>query len=89
MRHMGLSVRAEYAVRALLELAASEHAIVSAEQLSREQGIPGKHLEAVMTTMRRAGLVRNRRGPGGGYYLARPASEVSLADVVNAVSALE
>src|ERR1017187_3820352 len=60
-------------------------ALVPAEQLARTQAIPGRHLEAVVTTLRRAGLVHSQRGPEGGCHLARPAAEISLADVINAI----
>ena len=47
--------------------------------------IPGKFLEAILTQLRRAGLVRSQRGPDGGFWLARPASEISLADIIRAI----
>jgi Rrf2 family protein len=71
----------------LIELAAAGGTLVPAEQLAREQAIPGKALEAVMTSLRRAGLVQNQRGPNGGFSLARPAREISLAEVVGELSA--
>jgi len=83
---MQLSERGGYAVRALIELAASGDAIVPAEQLTAEQSVPGRYLEAVMTSLRRAGLALSQRGPDGGFSLARPASEISLAEIVTALS---
>ncbi len=80
---MQLSERASYAVRALIELAASDGALVPAQQLATEQAMPGKSLEAVMTALRRAGLVLSQRGPDGGFSLAKPADEISLAEIVD------
>ena len=85
MLDMRLSARADYALRAAIELAASERSHVTAEQLARAQRIPGKFLEAILTQLRRAGLVRSQRGPEGGFWLARPAAEISLADIIRAI----
>ena len=85
MLDMRLSARADYALRAAIELAASGGGHVTAEQLARAQKIPGKFLEAILTQLRRGGLVRSQRGPDGGFWLARPASEISLADIIRAI----
>lgn len=82
---MRLSARADYALRAAIELAASTDTHTTAEQLARAQNIPGKFLEAILTQLRRAGLVRSQRGPDGGFWLARPAAEISLADIIRAI----
>ncbi|HEY5988213.1 MAG TPA: Rrf2 family transcriptional regulator [Streptosporangiaceae bacterium] len=82
---MRLSARADYALRAAIELAASTDTHTTAEQLARAQNIPGKFLEAILTQLRRAGLVRSQRGPDGGFWLARPAGEISLADIIRAI----
>ncbi|HEY6276708.1 MAG TPA: Rrf2 family transcriptional regulator, partial [Streptosporangiaceae bacterium] len=82
---MRLSARADYALRAAIELAAADGGHVTAEQLARAQRIPGKFLEAILTQLRRAGLVRSQRGPDGGFWLARPAAEISLADIIRAI----
>src|SRR5215472_12785337 len=84
---MRLSARADYALRAAIELAAASGGgrHVTADQLARTQGIPGKFLEAILTQLRRGGLVRSQRGPDGGFWLARPASEISLADIIRAI----
>jgi Rrf2 family protein len=82
--HMRLSARSDYALRAVIELAASG-GHVTADQLARSQAIPGKFLEAILTQLRRAGLVRSQRGPDGGFWLASPASEISLADIIRAI----
>ncbi len=85
MLHMRLSARSDYALRAAIELAASGGGHVTADQLARTQAIPGKFLEAILTQLRRAGLVRSQRGPDGGFWLARPADEISLADIIRAI----
>jgi Rrf2 family protein len=71
-----------------VELAAAGDALVTAEQLAQEQAIPGKVLEAARPELRRAELVRTERGPDGGFTLARPAADISLADIVAAVGVL-
>jgi Rrf2 family protein len=82
-----ITAKADYAVRAAVELAAAEKAgkPVKGEQLARAQGIPQNFLENILTELRRAGLIRTRRGAEGGYQLARPADEISVADVLRAV----
>ncbi len=83
---MRITAKADYAVRAAVELAASgEGGPVKAEQISEAQGIPLNFLENILAELRRAGIVESRRGAAGGYLLARPAAEVSLADVIRAV----
>jgi len=85
MLDMRLSARADYALRAAVELAAADGGHITAEQLARAQHIPGKFLEAILTQLRRAGLVRSQRGPEGGFWLAKPASEIALADIIRAI----
>lgn len=85
MHFMRLSARADYALRAAIELAAAEGTHLTADQLAQAQRIPGKFLEAILTQLRRAGLVRSQRGPEGGFWLARDASEISLADIIRAI----
>jgi len=81
-----ITAKADYAVRAAVELAASGGSgPVKAEQLSEAQGIPLNFLENILAELRRAGIVESRRGAAGGYLLARPPAEVSLADVIRAV----
>lgn len=82
---MQISARADYAVRAALELAAAQGEVVKGEALATAQQIPAKFLEGILATLRRAGIVLSRRGVDGGYWLARPASEITVADVVRAV----
>ena len=80
MAIMRLSARADYALRAAIELAAAHDGHVTAEQLAQAQNIPGKFLETILTHLR-----RSQRGPDGGFWLARPASEISLADIIRAI----
>jgi Rrf2 family protein len=84
-----ITAKADYAVRAAVELASAEAAApgvpVKGELLSRRQGIPQNFLENILTELRRAGLVRTRRGAEGGYQLARSAAEITVADVLRAV----
>ena len=79
---MHITARVDCAVRALVELAADGPELVKADALSNAQSIPPKFLEAVLADLRRGGLVSSRRGPDGGYWLARPAGEITVADVI-------
>jgi Rrf2 family protein len=79
-----VSAKVDYALRAMLELAAAG-GLVKGEQLATAQGIPQKFLESILVELRHAELVTSRRGVEGGYALGRPAEEVSLADVIRAV----
>jgi Rrf2 family protein len=82
---MRLSARADYALRATIEIATISDSHVTAEQVARAQHIPVKFLETILTQLRRAGLVRSQRGPDGGFWLARPADEITLADIIRAI----
>lgn len=84
---MRITAKADYAVRAAAELAAAESdgVPVKGEHLARSQSIPQNFLENILTELRRAGIVRTRRGADGGYQLARPAAEITVADVLRAV----
>jgi Rrf2 family protein len=82
---MRLSARADYALRATIELAAAQDDRVTAEHLAQAQDIPGDFLETILTHLRRSNIVRAQRGPDGGFWLARPAAEISLADVIRAI----
>ena len=82
---MHISARTDYALRALLALAAADAPTVPGPVLAAEQELPLKFLEAILADLRRAGLVRTRRGAVGGYALARPATEISVGEVVRAV----
>jgi Rrf2 family protein len=81
-----VSAKADYALRAAAELAAAEgKGPVKGEQLARAQAIPAKFLENILLELRHAGLVQSQRGAEGGYWLARPAEEITLAEVIRAV----
>jgi Rrf2 family protein len=83
---MRVSAKADYALRAAAELAAAEgKGPVKGEQLARAQSIPPKFLENILLELRHAGLVQSQRGVEGGYWLARPAAEITLAEVIRAV----
>ncbi|MFF4427320.1 RrF2 family transcriptional regulator [Streptomyces sp. NPDC001549] len=83
---MRISARADYAVRAALQLAASQDdGPVKAEAIADAQDIPHKFLEGILNDMRRGGLVLSQRGGNGGYRLARPAQSISIADVIRVV----
>jgi Rrf2 family protein len=79
------TAKADYAVRAAVELAGAGEGPVKAEQIADAQGIPLNFLENILAELRRAGIVHSRRGASGGYSLARAPEEVSLADIIRAV----
>jgi Rrf2 family protein len=80
-----VSAKADYALRAAIELAAAGDGPVKGERIAQAQEIPLKFLENILLELRHAGIVRSQRGVEGGYWLARPAEEVSLAEVIRAV----
>jgi Rrf2 family protein len=80
-----ISAKADYALRAASELAAAGGGPVKGDALATAQGIPPKFLENILSDMRQSGLIRSQRGSEGGYWLARPAEEISVADVMRAV----
>jgi len=80
-----ISAKTDYAIRALLNLAAHEPELVKVDLIVAEQGLPRKFVEAILGELRRASLVRSQRGADGGYALARPASEITLGAVIRAV----
>ena len=82
---MRVSAKADYAIRAMVELAAAGDGPVKADRISQTQGIPVKFLENIMSDLRNAGLVRSQRGADGGYWLARSPEEINLAQVIRAV----
>lgn len=81
---MRVSAKVDYALRAMLELAATG-TLVKAEQLAIAQAIPRKFLESILLELRHEELVVSQRGVVGGYALARPPDEISVADVIRAV----
>jgi Rrf2 family protein len=80
-----VSAKADYAIRAMVELAAAGEGPIKADRIAQGQEIPIKFLENIMSDLRNAGLVRSQRGIDGGYWLARPADEINLAQVIRAV----
>ena len=81
-----LSARVDYALRAVVELAASQtDRPVTAEQLAQAQTIPPKFLESILLQLRRGGIIHSQRGHEGGYWLARPADDISLADIIRLI----
>ena len=80
---MKLTRRSEYALLALIHLArARGEGYVSVAAMAEAQGLPGKFLEQLLMALKRDGLVKSRKGPHGGYRLARPASKIPLAEVI-------
>ncbi|GAA3237499.1 Rrf2 family transcriptional regulator [Actinocorallia longicatena] len=87
---MRLSARVDYALRAAAELAAAAASgaaghPVTAVQLAEAQQIPPKFLENILGQLRRSGIIRSQRGPDGGYWLAKPADQITLADIIRAI----
>jgi Rrf2 family protein len=80
-----VSAKADYAIRAAVELAAAGPGPVKGDRVAQAQEIPPNFLENILADLRNAGLVASKRGSDGGYWLARPADEVTLADVMRAV----
>jgi Rrf2 family protein len=80
-----ISAKADYAVRAAVTLAALDgDAPVKAERVATEQGIPLNFLENILHQLKSRGIVNSQRGPEGGFKLARPADEISVADIIRA-----
>lgn len=81
---MKLSKRGEYGLRAMVDLAsqASPSGVVPIKDIAQREQIPVKFLEQILLTLRNAGLLRSRLGVAGGYYLARPAAEITLGQIV-------
>ena len=82
---MRITAKADYAVRAAVELAAASDGPTKGDAIAKAQGIPLKFLENILGDMRHAGIVRSQRGADGGYWLARDAKLISVADVIRAV----
>lgn len=82
---MQVTAKAEYAVRAVLQLATNPLGVSSRSDLAAAQQIPGKFLESILLSLRHAGLLSSIRGQHGGYRLAVPADQISLADVIRSV----
>jgi Rrf2 family protein len=83
---MRMSAKAEYAVRAMVELATlDEGVLVKTDDLAKAQGIPPQFLVDILSDLRSDRLVRSHRGREGGYELARPAAEITIADVLRCI----
>ncbi len=83
---MRLSKRGEYGLRAMIDLAILEpetgNGVVQIKEIAQREKIPAKFLEQILLTLKNAGLLQSKMGIGGGYYLARPAEEISLGHIV-------
>ena len=85
---MRLSKRGEYGLRAMIDLATQLNlrekpgGVVQIKDIAERQHIPAKFLEQILLTLKNNGLLHSRMGVGGGYYLARPANEISLGHIV-------
>lgn len=82
---MNVTARADYAVRALLVLAIAETELVKADTVAAAQDIPRHFLDNILADLRRAALVSTQRGAEGGSRLARPADQITLAQVMRAI----
>ena len=85
---MQVSAKTDYALRAAAELAraaAEGTQPVKGDSISETQGIPKKFMENILHDLKRSGIVRTRRGASGGYWLALPSEEISLASIIRAV----
>lgn len=84
---MRISAKTDYAIRAVVEMAAAGHdgRLVKAEAVADAQNIPLRFLLAILNELRHAGVVESRRGSEGGYRLAKPAYAITVADVIRAI----
>ena len=84
---MRLSKRGEYGLRAMIDLAAARNGnphngVVQIKEIAERERIPAKFLEQILLTLKNAGLLHSKMGVGGGYYLARPPSQITLGHIV-------
>ena len=81
---MKLSKRGEYGLRAMIDLATWENgdSLIQIKEIAEREHIPAKFLEQILLSLKNAGLLHSKMGVGGGYYLARPAAEISLGHIV-------
>jgi Rrf2 family protein len=86
MQAVRISAKEDYAVRAALQLALADDVPLKREQIAQAQAIPTAFLQNILIELRHAEIVEAQRGRDGGFRLARPADEISVADVVRAVS---
>jgi Rrf2 family protein len=85
MHPVKVTAKADYAVRATLELAQVEDGLVKGERIAQAQSIPLKFLENILIDLRHSGIVHAQRGAEGGYRLARDPSDITLGEVIRAV----
>ncbi|RMH14169.1 MAG: Rrf2 family transcriptional regulator [Planctomycetota bacterium] len=84
-----LSQTCEYALRAMVWLAYTEDGLMPTSSLAERTGVPFNYLAKVLQSLAQADLIVGRRGVGGGYRLARPAEEITMLDVINAINPVE
>jgi len=77
--------KTQYGIRALVHLARMEESSAVSAEIARAEGIPSKYLEGILNQLKTAGLVHSERGKNGGYRLARPASEMRMIEIVEAL----
>ena len=83
---MDVSVKGEYALRAVFDLACRETADpVKIARIAERQEIPQKFLESILSQLKQGGYLASRRGADGGYYLARPAGEITVGDILRQI----
>jgi Rrf2 family protein len=80
-----ISAKTDYAVRALLELAATDNPPLKRDEIAGAQAIPVKFLESILAELKHGGIVSSQRGAEGGYWLARPPEEITVAEVMRVV----
>ena len=81
-----LTAKGKYGLKAMVHLAEAEQAVlVPVGEIAAENDIPRKFLDTILSDLRHAGMVRSRKGPSGGYALARPADSITLGDIVRAL----
>ena len=82
---MRINAKSDYAIRAMIEIAAAAPELRNRDAIADAQGIPAKFLGSILTDLRRAGVITSHRGAEGGFTLARPARTITVADVIRAV----
>jgi Rrf2 family protein len=82
---MRISAKADYAIRAALELAAADDPPLKRDEIAEPQKIPVKFLETILAELKHAGIVSSQRGADGGYSLARPAKDITLGEILRVI----
>jgi len=80
-----LSTRSRYGLRAMITIAREKHGPLSAEYIAKDEGVSKKYLDGILGSLRQARLLKSHRGQGGGYSLTRPAEEINVNDIVEAL----